>query len=223
MSRPGFESQELNENASFGDLATRRLSRGLTVNEVAIAIRVSVSHVFAIEEGRFEDLPGSIYARQYIKSYADLMDLDANELLEAYSIKTKVVNEKQEKFLKSLPTGATRHVAPGVMIRRFFIFGGLILAGTILLWQAISIIIAPKLDISSPEPRLVTASKEIEVHGVTVSGARATINGQPVLVDENGAFSKHVTLSGGVNILRIEARTRYSRTAVLERQIFVRP
>jgi transcriptional regulator with XRE-family HTH domain len=62
-------------------LRDHRLNRGLTVAEVAQAIRVGERHVHAVEEGRVEDLPPQPYARGLVSAYATLIGLEAEELL----------------------------------------------------------------------------------------------------------------------------------------------
>lgn len=58
-----------------------RQSRGLTSEEVGLAIRAGARHVLAIEEGRFADLPPQPYARGLVGSYATLVGLEPEELL----------------------------------------------------------------------------------------------------------------------------------------------
>ncbi len=58
-----------------------RQGRGLTLEEVAAAIRVGVRHVHAVEEGRFADLPPQPYARGLVSAYATLLGLESEELL----------------------------------------------------------------------------------------------------------------------------------------------
>ena len=62
-------------------LRQSRQVRGLTPEEIGLAIRVGVRHVLAVEEGRFADLPPQPYARGLVSSYATLLGLDPEELL----------------------------------------------------------------------------------------------------------------------------------------------
>lgn len=64
-------------------LRNRRQSRGLTPEEVGLALRVGARHVLAVEEGRFADLPPQPYARGLVSSYATLLGLDPGDLLQA--------------------------------------------------------------------------------------------------------------------------------------------
>ena len=62
-------------------LRKRRQSRGLTPEDVGLAIRVGARHVRAVEDGRFADLPPQPYARGLVSSYATLLGLEPEELL----------------------------------------------------------------------------------------------------------------------------------------------
>jgi len=62
-------------------LRQRRQSRGLTPEEVGLAIRVGARQVLAVEAGRFAELPPQPYARGLVSSYATLLGLEPEELL----------------------------------------------------------------------------------------------------------------------------------------------
>ena len=53
---------------------------GRTQDEVADVLHLDVAVVAAIEEGRFEDLPMRPYARGYVRNYARILGLDADDL-----------------------------------------------------------------------------------------------------------------------------------------------
>jgi len=64
-------------------LRGRRQDKGLTLEEVGLAIRVGARHVHSVEEGRFADLPPQPYARGLVSAYATLLGLEPEELLRA--------------------------------------------------------------------------------------------------------------------------------------------
>jgi cytoskeleton protein RodZ len=71
------------ENALLvgGLLRERRLSRGLTPDEVGRAIRFGARQIVAVEEGRFAELPPQPYARGLLSAYATLIGIEPEELL----------------------------------------------------------------------------------------------------------------------------------------------
>lgn len=64
-----------------GRLAEARQAQSLTAAEVARQLKLSVWQVEALEAGRFEQLPGPVFVRGFIRNYARLLRLDPNELL----------------------------------------------------------------------------------------------------------------------------------------------
>lgn len=69
--------------ATVGEvLRGRRLARGLTVEEIAGAIKFSARHVLAVEQGRFDVLPPPPYGRGLISAYADLVGVEPEALLQ---------------------------------------------------------------------------------------------------------------------------------------------
>lgn len=61
-----------------------RQQMGLSVEEVATAIRLRNAHIRAIEDGALAQLPGEPYTRSYIKRYVEFLELDSERLLAAY-------------------------------------------------------------------------------------------------------------------------------------------
>ncbi len=81
----------------MGEILQRaRLEKKYSIQDVEIAIRVSAQHITAIEENRLEVLPGRIYALGFIKSYAELVDLDSYKILELLKIQSGTKLESKE-------------------------------------------------------------------------------------------------------------------------------
>ena len=57
-----------------------REGKNLSVDEVARATRIRKEFLVAIEEERFEALPGDVFARGFVKSYADFLGLDGKQI-----------------------------------------------------------------------------------------------------------------------------------------------
>jgi len=72
---------------------------------------------------------------------------------------------------------------------------------------------APRLDISSPTPGLVTSAATVTVAGQTEPGASVSIGGSGVFVDGAGAFSASVTLIQGTNTIDVSATDALGNTA----------
>ncbi|KAA3650725.1 MAG: helix-turn-helix domain-containing protein, partial [Proteobacteria bacterium] len=64
-------------------LRTTRESRGLTLVDVAQALKLTQRQVEALESERFDALPGAAFARGFLRNYARLLGLDPEPLIDA--------------------------------------------------------------------------------------------------------------------------------------------
>jgi len=71
------------ENGILG-LSTIRENRGLSLQQIADATKISIRSLDAIERGDFRKLPGGIYNTSYIRQYAHAIDYDATVILSVY-------------------------------------------------------------------------------------------------------------------------------------------
>ena len=65
-------------------LQQERLRRGLSEKEIADKLHITVHYVKSIESNSYEKLPGAIFAKGYIKSYALLLGMDEDEMVVMY-------------------------------------------------------------------------------------------------------------------------------------------
>ena len=72
-----------NDDLAPGRLGTtlcrRRLERSLTLGGVARELRIRPRYLAALEDGRFQELPGRIYAIGFVRAYAKHLGLDAED------------------------------------------------------------------------------------------------------------------------------------------------
>jgi len=73
------------ELAKIGEaLKTERANRGLTLADVHEATKISIQNLAALEEERFESFANKVYARAFLRDYANFLGLDSGKLLEQY-------------------------------------------------------------------------------------------------------------------------------------------
>jgi cytoskeletal protein RodZ len=65
-------------------LRHERERRGLSVQEVFESTKITVLNVEALELDRFESFPNKVYARAFLRDYANFLDLDSGALLQRY-------------------------------------------------------------------------------------------------------------------------------------------
>jgi cytoskeleton protein RodZ len=67
-------------------LRDQREARGLGLSEVEKSLRIRHQHLEAIEEGRFDKLPGAAYIPAFLRAYAVHVGLDAEKVMTAYHL-----------------------------------------------------------------------------------------------------------------------------------------
>src|ERR1700757_885001 len=68
-----------------GSLREARLKRNLTPADVQKAIRIRDRYLQALEEERWELLPGDAYVKGFLRTYADFLGLDGNLYVDEYN------------------------------------------------------------------------------------------------------------------------------------------
>jgi transcriptional regulator with XRE-family HTH domain len=66
-------------------LRRAREQRGLTLQDIARTTKIPIRSLDAIEHGDFERLPGGIFRKAYIRTFAAAVGVDGNELAAAYA------------------------------------------------------------------------------------------------------------------------------------------
>lgn len=115
-------------------LQQSRVARQMTVVEIAHITRIPVRSLEAIEDNRFDDLPGEVFARGFLKAYAKAVGLDPDAVLE----KHKSAGEP-EAWTPPVHLSST----PAVRGRRFGVAIAVVLL-LVLFTLALSIVLKPR-------------------------------------------------------------------------------
>ena len=65
-------------------LREARESQGISLSQAAVETRILQRYLVALEDGDYQHLPGDVYARGFIRNYADYLGSPADELIELY-------------------------------------------------------------------------------------------------------------------------------------------
>ncbi len=95
-------------------LCKARQRKGKQLGEVWLELKIRPQHLIAIEEGRFEALPGRIYAIGFVRSYAAYLGLDAEDCVAR--LKAEIAQSGAPGVLQS--EGATRGDGRAFSLRR---------------------------------------------------------------------------------------------------------
>lgn len=89
-------------------LKDARVANGYTLDDLQQATKIQKRYLIAIEDEKFDELPGDFYVRAFVKQYADTVGLDGNELLKDYD----------DYLPKTKTTEYSEHLSQAVETRR---------------------------------------------------------------------------------------------------------
>lgn len=114
-------------------LRLQRQSKGWEIERVATQLHLRTQMVEAIEQDRFDDLPGPVFAMGYLRNYARLVDLPPEPLIDAY----RATHPSEEPVVPWIRAGSSPKPEIGsghILVRLISV--GLLLAvvGLLVLW-----------------------------------------------------------------------------------------
>lgn len=65
-------------------LRAERERKGLTIRDVEEATSIRALYIQSIEENKYDVIPGEVYLKGFIKTYANFLNLDGNEVVNQY-------------------------------------------------------------------------------------------------------------------------------------------
>src|SRR5215475_37860 len=129
-------------------LRSLREAKRMSLAEVSRATRVPVASVERIEADRFDELPGEVFVRGFLRAYARALEVSGDDVLARYTSSRRVA------WVTPLPI--TSPVRPA-RSRRFGVAIAFVLL-LILFTLALSIVLRPRGDDMPPELSLLWGS-----------------------------------------------------------------
>lgn len=65
-------------------LRAKREERGLSLKDVELALSIRIKYLEALEEERFDVIPGEVYVKGFLRNYATYLDLNAEEIVQLF-------------------------------------------------------------------------------------------------------------------------------------------
>lgn len=84
-------------------LKSIRESKNLSLEAVAAKTKISLNYLNAIEESRFDDLPGEVFTKGFLRSYARFLSIDERDIIKRYddwAMKFKAPEKEIEEVIK---------------------------------------------------------------------------------------------------------------------------
>ncbi len=122
------EPRPLSADSVARKLREARNDAGQELDDIAHALRIRYDYLLAIEEGRFEDLPGPTYAVGFVRAYADYLKLDTEDIATRFKAEVADFTRRTELVFPS-PEPETR--VPGSLV---FLVSAVLIAGAYGVW-----------------------------------------------------------------------------------------
>lgn len=191
-------------------LQDKREARGWCLATCSRLSGVEQRYLLAIEHDAWGDLPGAVYAQNFVSAYARALGADSQkalamlpqQLTDAFTHGRKqfATPERKRAFFNT-PRIANTLMKCALALLALAYLGG----------QAYMIRRAPELTISEPGTHTITREPLITIKGTSGHESTVAINGEIITPDNDGTWSKVVNLEPGTNTVRITTKRRYSK------------
>src|ERR1700690_511821 len=203
----------------FGDqLKREREMRGVSLEEISAATRISTRFLEALEKEQWDQLPGGVFRRGFIRSVARYLGLDGDALISEYELQTKDVPKDlaSEQHLYNIPrdyrpAAAAVAVLVGLLLGAWFAFAhyGSAIAERLHRQRPASAVApvpatnpvassepAPSTDLAPADP---SVPLDLKIQAGKASDLKISADGKPVFdghidADEVKTFQAHDTL-----------------------------
>lgn len=150
--------------SGFGEkFRTARELRGIDFSKITQQTRISARFLRAIENEAFEELPGGLFNRGFVRTYAEAVGLDPNTMVEEYTALTRKAEPQETETPPPTPTLASREryilpvAAGGLLVLALILYASWRGSGSQEITPASSVTTTPSLAATNVEPAPETA------------------------------------------------------------------
>jgi cytoskeleton protein RodZ len=98
---------------AFGDrLRREREMRGITLDEITESTKISRRHLEALEGEHFDQLPGGVFNKGFVRAYARFLGIDGDQAVADYSAASNEQPEPEDKFPLEIHQEPNRDLNP---------------------------------------------------------------------------------------------------------------
>lgn len=98
---------------AFGDrLRREREMRGITLDEITESTKISRRHLEALETEHFDQLPGGVFNKGFVRAYARFLGIDEDQAVADYSTASNEQPEPENKFPLEIYEEPNRELNP---------------------------------------------------------------------------------------------------------------
>ena len=194
-------------------LRTAREARFIDLARVERDTKIRVRYLSALERGDYRDLPPPVYTKGFLRNYGLYLELDPEYLIDLYRLESGLGIDRPSMSIRPRPiaarqgrslvvtSGAVAAVILTVLVVAFIVY---------LVGEFVTFARTPDLRITDPAGDVAAyAGTEYTIRGVTEPNSTVRTDGlrqnPTVTADAHGAFSVHVGLVPGANVITLTA------------------
>ena len=191
-----------------------REERRLSLNEVSRSTKIQVKYLEYLENGTYLKLPADVYVKGFLRSYAIFMGLNETSLIKQFE-REKGIHKNIKKVVDDDSSQAPIKFSNLVITPKAIVVSLILLfvaSSFIYLYMEVNNFVSkPRLTIIKPVDGMTVSGTSTHVTGIAEKDALVFINDQPVLVSEKGEFSEDVGLKSGLNVINVNARSKFNK------------
>ncbi|PIS42530.1 MAG: hypothetical protein COT24_03100 [Candidatus Kerfeldbacteria bacterium CG08_land_8_20_14_0_20_40_16] len=221
-----FREKEISEARTLGDkLRLAREEERITLEAAEARTRIRAEYLKYLEESRYEKLPGEIYIRNFLITYAKFLHLNPQRVINLFEEESKIYQKVTS--LEKRPKNGKSIVPTHPFLNPHFIRNSLIVLVILILFFYLGLelnkmISPPLLIVDNPSgDNIVTTEHTIEISGMTEKESKVLINGEEIAQNQDGYFQAAVDLKEGINVLKITAEKKHSKESIVYKHIKV--
>lgn len=189
-----------------GMLVDARSGYNISLEEASKDLNIPFRYLESLEHNTIQNIPADDFERM-LKKYCGYLGVDFSLCLNSIKMRKKSPKIKkagniERKYLFSWPA----------ILRRAFI---IVIVLAVLVFFGIKveqIFTPPTLNITYPQDGSVIESKHITISGKSEPEVELVVNNKEIFVSSDGSFSAEIDLQKGLNLIKITAKKRYSRS-----------
>ncbi|MFA5872262.1 MAG: RodZ domain-containing protein [Parcubacteria group bacterium] len=212
----GFTRKQVNSYTLGEQLKKIRSEGRVTLSEVSRDTKIPMKYLVMIEESEYEKLPPDVYVKGFLRSYGEYLGIEPRKLIELYQRERDIknnLNPESKPLALQKKSKVTKFVVTPKMITTFII-AVVLIGGFYYIYRQVGRFAAvPRLVVTEPATDQSVDGNSVVISGFTDPDDKLTINGQPVLVSDKGAFRENIILQSGVNPINIEATNNFGKVS----------
>ena len=218
----GFIQKRVSSHQTgFGvELRALRELRGLSRNDVSRLTGIHPLLLSLFEEERLEELADPAYDERHVVRLVQALEGKVPFFLAKYREAVQAVGKERSQDVL---------LHPCVRKRDFFVFSRtplvlgvlsiLICIGGFVGWHIREVSAPPALTVITPDERMHISGSVVKLLGQTEPTATVMINGERVLVHDDGQFEAELDIPSGLHTLKVEAKRRQGQSTIIERHV----